>query len=270
MQSAAVFVNSAPQCRVSSLNTPDNRRATSSRLCRREAIRVLGLLTAAALGSIGSIAAQDVLAAARPTVASRSQFDAALDSAFRRELRPEVEAALIASWGEPVGRWATEVAADPSAPSGRRLAAIRVLGYARPAGAMETLKALVVPDMQGDVVLWYEAMTALAHFPYPELAPFWRGFLNHPIPDVRHSAIIGLGWSGAASDTLLIIAANWGGRPRDQGYKEMAVAMLRHPIPQRSNDTFAPVSVSAGRFVPAAAWLAAVRPYLCAKHRVCQ
>jgi hypothetical protein len=236
----------------------------------RMGLRILILSAAATLGAAPLLSGQDVVAAARPDVTTRRQFDAALDSVFRRGAWPEVEAALLASWGEPVGRWATEVVADPSTPSGRRIAAIRVLGYARPAGAMETLKALVVPDMQGDVPLWYDAMTALAHFPYPELAPFWRSLLNHPIPDVRHSAIIGLGWSGVPADTLLVAAANWGGRPRDRGYKQLAIAMLRRPLTERSNETFSPVSVGAGRFVPADAWLADHRSYLCEKHRACQ
>jgi hypothetical protein len=177
----------------------------------------------------------------------------------------DTEAALLASWGDVVTADAAAIAADESENRQVRIAAIRVLGYARPRDAITVLQRLAQPDPRGDI-LWFEAMGALARFPHRELADYWRPLLSHVVPDVRIEAMFGLSRSGVAADTLLlarITGPQWVLALRDQ-----AVARLRLSPSDRRSNIFADPMAEDGRFVPASDWLDRARPYLCSSRRL--
>jgi hypothetical protein len=218
------------------------------------------LVLASACGTTVA-ASQDLIGLARPQVSGRSGLRSALENAVRSR-GMDTEAALLASWGDFVTRDAVSIAADESEDRDVRIAAIRVLGYARPRAAITTLQRLAQPDPRGDI-LWFEAMAALARFPYPELAEYWRSLLNHAVPDVRMQAVFGLSWTGVADDTLLMDGVRV---PRRDS--ERAIARLRVPRSNRSSHVFADPMAEDGRFVPTAEWLDRARPYLCSSRRL--
>jgi hypothetical protein len=114
---------------------------------------------------------QDLVRQSRPAVSSQRDLVAALQAAGREGFDEDIETALIATWGEPVTSWALQVALDPRQRWVIRALAFKVVGYSRQRDAIVTLQSVAQPgsDAAG---LWAFALSALAKFPYPELAPF--------------------------------------------------------------------------------------------------
>jgi hypothetical protein len=209
----------------------------------------------------GRLLAQDLVAAARPNVASRQDLLDALRRADSPGSDLDVEAALIATWGEPVVSWAAEVVADERAQLAIRHTAMKVLYFARPQSSVDLLRRLATPR-RGPEILWVGAMSALQSFPYPELADFWRGLLNDPEPNVRLWAMSGLSRTGTEADIPLIESARGG--PGVDREKPFYVERLRRQLIDRGIDEIfgAPPGPDA-RFLPSARWLLIHRSYLC-------
>lgn len=213
------------------------------------------------------ISQQDLIAATRPQIASRQDLVVALRSAARSGAISDIEAGLIATWGEPVTSWALEIVEDERNDEGLRVVAMQVLSYARPRYAVEPLKRLTVPQ-PGGRSFWASAMSALQRFPYPELAEFWRPLLRHPNIRVRIFAVNGLASSGSPSDVPLILAVE-GGSTIERTRAD-AAARLENAANGRADPVFAGPPRPDGRFVPAEGWATGfVRTYLCRRVR-CQ
>lgn len=211
---------------------------------------------------------QQLALRSQPVVESREEFLQALDRVVAERADNWLEAALVATAGEPGTSWALEIAQDSVRYTfSRRAAALMVLGYARFRPAIPILRALS-SDVSASPMLWPFAATALAKYPYPELAPFWRGLLAHPNPLLRHYAVFGLAASGEASDTLLIRsvrlpnAYNSGGNVLNR-----AVERLRRPATDRDSSTFGASPAPDGRFIPSQPWIRDARNYLCGTGR---
>ena len=177
----------------------------------------------------------------------------------------DLRAALVASLGQPAVGWALALAADSSGatPLTVRVGALRVLRYARWRAAIPVLLDLAQP-YRGPWVLWRGALGALASYPYPELAGFWRELLAFPKRPVREIAVLGLALTGTERDRSYI-AEQW----RHERDSEMlrlradAMRLLGLPLAVRDTATFAWPPDSAGQFVPARSWLGALQRRLC-------
>ena len=216
------------------------------------------------LANAQQMSLQDLVAAARPRIASRQGLLVALRQALRASAITDIDAGLIATLGEPVTSWSLEIVEDDRSDDDLRVAAMLVLSYARPRYAVEPLKRLAVPD-QGSVLLWAGAMSALQSFPYPEAADFWRSLLRHPRIGVRLSAMTGLARSGSPADVPLIL----GVEGASEAARSEAVARIDGAAAGRGDPVLGPPTPD-GRFVPTAAWVNQnVRAYLCVRVR-CQ
>jgi len=217
-----------------------------------------------------NVLAQEVVEAARPAIRSPGELVEVLRAAAVRpgaDIR--IETALIATWGEPVTSWALDLARDATRPTWARQLAIAVLSYARPVNAIPVLRGIIDRGPAADDA-WADALSALARFTDPELAPYWRERLRAPIPDVRLQAMYGLSMTGTADDIPLVTGLDPHGPPWLAEMREQAVRRLGMPIEARDTGLFAGPRGSRGAFVPSASWLAQVRPYLCARRGLCQ
>jgi hypothetical protein len=212
---------------------------------------------------------QDIVERARPSV-SEVAGRQNLISAFRAAVRSgqsDIELGLIATLGEAVTADALAIAADPAEERGMRIAAIKVLSYARPTSAISVLQTIIDREpSRHDFLVWYEALTALVRFPHPELAEYWRRLFDHPVADVRFHAMWGLSWTGSLSDTVLL--ARLGGSTSLIGHRDRALAFLKTPRAERRSIIFAEPMSTAGSFVPAPQWVEQARPYLCSSQRL--
>jgi hypothetical protein len=214
----------------------------------------ISLLLALAV-SVSPAAAQDV-----SPPGSRQALAALLATPPAIPLTPDVRAALVARMGQPVVGWALALATDSSraTPLAVRVAALRVLRYARWHAAVPRLVELAQPYRR-PWVLWTGALTALASYPYPELAGFWRELLAFPRRPVREIAVRGLALTGEQSDRPYL-AEQWH-KESDPGMlrlRAVADSLLQLPLAVRDTAAFAWPPDSAGRFTPSPSWLRAL------------
>lgn len=227
----------------------------------RTAVALLGVLWLRAAPA----GAQGVPASLQPRAASRAELAALLAAPAEHPLTPDLRAALVASLGQPAVGWALELATDSSGSTSLavRAGALRVLRYARWRAAVTSLVALARP-YDSPWVLWHGALAALASYPYPELAGFWREQLQFPRRPVREIAVRGLALTGTVRDRA-VVAEEWHGErdPEMLRLRERAEALLAMPVANRDTATFAWPPDSAGRFVPSLSWLASLERRMC-------
>lgn len=165
--------------------------------------------------------------------------------------------AALARQGQPVVRWALEIAADTGGtPPASRAAALRVLRYARWKDAMPDLMRLAQP-LRGPWVVWRGALTALAAYPYAELTPYWLDLVRFPRRVVREDALRGLSLS--ADERVLPMVREATSHEEDPAMHALVAeveARLRRPPSLRDTLTFGwPPDSTGGRFTPSRAWL---------------
>ena len=205
--------------------------------------RLCLLLSAAA----ATPAAAQVSASCAAPVTTREQLIHVLEN-----LAGSSQAASLARQGQPVVRWALEIAADTGGtPPATRAAALQVLRYARWKAAMPDLMRLAQP-LRGPWVVWRGALSALAAYPYAELTPYWLDLIRFPRRLVREDALRGL--SLTADERVLPMVREATSHEEDPEMLALAAdvaARLRLPPALRDTVTFGwPPDSAGGRFIP--------------------
>ena len=205
--------------------------------------RLCLLLSAAA----ATPAAAQQSASCAPPVTTREQLVHVLEN-----LAGSPQAASLARQGQPVVRWALEIAADTGGtPPATRAAALQVLRYARWKAAMPDLMRLAQP-LRGPWVVWRGALSALAAYPYAELTPYWLDLIRFPRRVVREDALRGL--SLTADERVLPMVREATSHEEDAEMLALAAdvaARLRLPPALRDTVTFGwPPDSAGGRFIP--------------------
>ena len=182
-----------------------------------------------------------------PPVTTREQLVHVLEN-----LAGSSQAASLARQGQPVVRWALEIAADTGGtPPATRAAALQVLRYARWKAAMPELMRLAQP-LRSPWVVWRGALSALSAYPYAELTPYWLDLIRFPRRVVREDALRGL--SLTADERVLPMVREATSHEEDPEMLALAAdvaARLRLPPALRDTVTFGwPPDSAGGRFIP--------------------
>ena len=209
-------------------------------------VRLLCLSLSLAVSGFTPAPAQEP-GACFPPVATRAELQRALDS-----LPGSPRAAALARQGQPVVRWALEIAADTGGtPPATRAAALQVLRFARWKAAMPDLMRLAQP-LRGPWVVWRGALSALAAYPYAGLTPYWLDLIRFPRRVVREDALRGLALT--ADERVLPMVREATSHEEDPEMLALAAdvaARLRLPPALRDTVTFGwPPDSAGGRFIP--------------------